>query len=223
MCGLDGLLTRNRAWAAQRVADDPHFFTRLVAQQSPRYLWIGCSDSRVPANQIVGLEPGEVFVHRNVANLVVHSDLNCLSVLEYAVEVLRVEHIMVVGHYGCGGVQAIAEGRSVGLADNWLRHLEDIARKHAAWLDQAADNPDRAARLAEVNVIEQVGNVSRSTVLRRAWGGGHHIEVSGLIYSLKDGLLHRLGLSVENGQSSAERYDSSLALLKQDHGAGLPR
>jgi carbonic anhydrase len=217
MDGVDGLLARNRAWAAQRVADDPDFFTRLVAQQSPRYLWIGCSDSRVPANQIVGLDPGEVFVHRNVANLVVHSDLNCLSVLQYAVEVLKVEHVLVVGHYGCGGVQAIAERRSAGLADNWLHHIEDIANKHAALLDQAADDNDRGARLAELNVVEQVGNVSRSTVLRSAWNGGHRIEVSGLIYSLKDGLLHPLGLSVQGGQSWAERYKASLALLKERH------
>jgi carbonic anhydrase len=139
MCSLDGLFANNRAWAARRVADDPAFFTRLAAQQSPRYLWIGCSDSRVPANEIVGLDPGEVFVHRNIANLVVHSDLNCLSVLQYAVEVLKVENIMVVGHYGCGGVQAVAEKRSAGLADNWLRHIEDIAHKHAAWLDAAAN------------------------------------------------------------------------------------
>jgi carbonic anhydrase len=185
-------------------------------------MWIGCSDSRVPANQIVGLEPGEVFVHRNVANLVVHSDLNCLSVLQYAVEVLKVEQIMVVGHYGCGGVQAIAERRSTGLADNWLRHIEDIAHKHAAWLDEATDDDERGARLAELNVIEQVGNVSRSTVLRRAWYRGQRIAVSGLIYSLKDGLLHRLGLSVEGGQSWGERYETSLETLKQTHSRTSP-
>jgi carbonic anhydrase len=219
MCGIDELLVRNREWAAQRIADDPGFFTRLVAQQSPRYLWIGCSDSRVPANQIVGLEPGEVFVHRNVANLVVHSDLNCVSVLHYAVAVLRVEHIVVVGHYGCGGVQAIVERRSAGLADNWLRHIEDIAHKHAAWLDQAIDDDDRGARLAELNVVEQVSNVSRSSVLGRAWYHGHRIEVSGLIYSLRDGLLRRLGPSVKDAQSRAERYERSLELLKQSHPA----
>ena len=151
MCSLDGLFSNNRAWANQRVAADPDFFTRLARQQTPRYLWIGCSDSRVPANEILGLDPGEVFVHRNIANVVVHSDLNCLSVLQYAVETLKVEHIMVVGHYGCGGVQAVAERRSTGLADNWLRHIEDIANKHEARLAGQGDEargraPGRAQR-----------------------------------------------------------------------------
>ena len=213
MCSLDGLFANNRTWAARRVAEDPAFFTRLAGQQSPRYLWIGCSDSRVPANQIIGLEPGEVFVHRNIANLVVHSDLNCLSVLQYAVEVLKVENIMVVGHYGCGGVQAVAEKRSAGLADNWLRHIEDIAHKHAAWLDSATSDEDRGARLAELNVIEQVSNVCRTTILRRAWYRGQRIEVHGLIYGLQDGLLRRLGVSVTDGQSWREAYTASLKSL----------
>lgn len=215
MCGVDELLANNREWAAQRVSEDPQFFTRLAKQQSPRYLWIGCSDSRVPANQIVGLQPGEIFVHRNVANLVVHSDLNSLSVLQYAVEVLKVDNIMVVGHYGCGGVQAVAEKRSTGLADNWLRHIEDIANKHSAWLDAATDDEDRGARLAELNVIEQVGNVCRTTILRRAWYRGQRIEVSGLIYGLKDGLLHRIGRSVKNGESWRERQSESLLMLQK--------
>lgn len=215
MCGVDELLANNREWAAQRVSEDPQFFTRLAKQQSPRYLWIGCSDSRVPANQIVGLQPGEIFVHRNVANLVVHSDLNSLSVLQYAVEVLKVDNIMVVGHYGCGGVQAVAEKRSTGLADNWLRHIEDIANKHSAWLDAATDDEDRGARLAELNVIEQVGNVCRTTILRRAWYRGQRIEVSGLIYGLKDGRLHRIGLSVKNGESWRERQSESLLMLQK--------
>ncbi len=215
MCSLEGLFANNRAWAARRVADDPAFFARLAAQQAPRYLWIGCSDSRVPANQIVGLEPGEVFVHRNVANLVVHSDLNCLSVLQYAVEALKVEHVMVVGHYGCGGVQAVAERRSVGLVDNWLRHIEDIAHRHAAWLDVAKDDEERGARLAELNVVEQVANVCRTTVLRRAWYRGHRIEVHGLIYGLKDGLLRRLGPSVADGLSWRERYEIALKELER--------
>src|SRR5215208_3577066 len=181
MSSLEDLFANNRAWSARMTAEDPEFFSRLASQQSPRYLWIGCSDSRVPANEIIGLEPGEVFVHRNVANLVVHSDLNCLSVLQYAVEVLKVENIMVVGHYGCGGVQAVAERRSAGLADNWLRHIEDIAHKHAARLDTAASDEDLGARLAELNVVEQVANVCRTTILRRAWYRGYRIEVHGLI------------------------------------------
>ncbi len=223
MCSLDGLFANNRAWVARRVADDPAFFSRLAGQQSPRYLWIGCSDSRVPANEIIGLEPGEVFVHRNIANLVVHSDLNCLSVLQYAVEVLKVENIMVVGHYGCGGVQAVAEKRSAGLADNWLRHIEDIAHKHAAWLDAAASDEDRGARLAELNVIEQVANVCRTTILRRAWYRGHRIEVHGLIYGLRDGVLRQLGQSVKDGLSWRERYGASLQALQRHHsGRGRP-
>ena len=163
MCALDGLLANNRAWAARRVADDPEFFTRLAAQQAPRYLWIGCSDSRVPANQIIGLDPGEIFVHRNVANLVVHSDLNCLSVLHYAVEVLKVENVMIVGHYGCGGVRAVAERRSAGLVDNWLRHIEDIAFKHASWLDTAADDEERTSRLVELIHFEDIEPASRKS------------------------------------------------------------
>jgi carbonic anhydrase len=212
MCSLNGLFANNRAWAARRLADDPAIFTRLAGQQ-PRYLWIGCSDSRVPANEIIGLQPGEVFVHRNIANLVVHSDLNCLSVLQYAVEVLKVENIMVVGHYGCGGVRAVAEQRSAGLADNWLRHIEDIAHKHAARLNAAANDEERGARLSKLNVIEQVANVCRTTILRRAWYRGHRVEVHGLIYDLRDGLLHQLGLSVKKGQSWRERYEASLQAL----------
>ncbi len=212
MCNLDGLFSNNRAWVNQRVAADPEFFTRLASQQTPRYLWIGCSDSRVPANEIVGLEPGEVFVHRNVANIVVHSDLNCLSVIQYAVETLKVEHIMVVGHYGCGGVQAVAERRSTGLADNWLRHIEDIAHKHEARL-QDKDDEARGRRLVELNVIEQVANVCRTTILRRAWYRGQRVEVHGLVYALSDGLLQRVGVSVTGTQSWDERYRASLQSL----------
>jgi carbonic anhydrase len=212
MCSLDTLFANNRAWANQRVADDADFFTRLAAQQSPRYLWIGCSDSRVPANEILGLAPGEVFVHRNIANVVVHSDLNCLSVLQYAVETLKVEHVMVVGHYGCGGVQAVAEHRSTGLADNWLRHIEDIANRHDARLD-GCDDAERSRRLVELNVIEQVANVCRTTILRRAWYRGQRVEVHGLVYGLADGLLRRVGVSVSAGQSWDERYRASLQSL----------
>src|SRR5215218_1919927 len=219
MSSLEDLFANNHSWVARMTAEDPEFFSRLASQQTPRYLWIGCSDSRVPANQIVGLPPGAVFVHRNVANLVVHSDLNCLSVLQYAVEVLKVENIMVVGHYGCGGVQAVAEKRSAGLADNWLRHIEDIAHKHAAWLDAATSDKGRGERLAELNVIEQVANVCRTTILRRAWYRGHRVEVHGLIYGLQDGVLRQLGQSVKDGLSWRERYDASLqALERRDSG-----
>ncbi len=210
MDSLEHLFDNNRAWSARRTAEDPEFFARLARQQAPRYLWIGCADSRVPANEIIGLDPGEVFVHRNVANLVVHTDLNCLTVLQYAVETLQVEHIMVVGHYGCGGVHAVAERRSVGLADNWLRHIEDIALKHARLLEQIADEGQRADRLCELNVIEQVANVCRTTVVRRAWYRGHRMEVHGLVYGLRDGLVRRVGLSVDGTQSWPERYEASL-------------
>ena len=213
MTDLDELLRNNREWAERVRHEDPQFFERLSQQQAPKYLWIGCSDSRVPANQIIGLLPGEVFVHRNVANVVVHTDLNCLSVVQFAVDVLKVKHIMVVGHYGCGGVQAVAEKRSTGLADNWLRHIEDIAHKHASRLDAAPNDVERGARLAELNVIEQVGNVCRTTILRRAWYRGQRIEVHGLIYGLRDGLLRRLGASVTDGQSWQERYQASLQSL----------
>ncbi len=213
MCSLDRLFEKNRAWAAQRVAQDSDFFSRLARQQAPRYLWIGCADSRVPANEIVGLDPGEVFVHRNVANLVVHSDLNLLSVLQFAVEVLKVEHVMVVGHYGCGGVNAVAEKRSVGLADNWLRHVEDVALKHQALLDAAVDGNARARRLVELNVLEQAANVSRTTILQRAWESGQGIEVHGLVYGLADGLLRPVGVSVRGGQDWGERHAQSVALV----------
>jgi carbonic anhydrase len=219
---LAALFANNRAWSEQRKASDPEFFTRLARQQAPRYLWVGCADSRVPANEILGLDPGEVFVHRNVANLVVHSDLNCLSVLQYAVEVLKVEQLMVVGHYGCGGVHAVAERRSAGLVDNWLRHVEDIAIKHARLLDATRTDEERGARLCELNVIEQVANVCRTTVVRRAWYRGHRMEVHGLVYGLRDGLLRRVGVSVSGTQNWAERYDASLRSLAQNSSTFQP-
>jgi carbonic anhydrase len=213
MCSLDSLFLNNQAWSAQRTREDPQFFSRLAKQQAPRYLWIGCSDSRVPANEILGLAPGQVFVHRNIANIVVHSDLNCLSVLQYAVEVLKVEHIMVVGHYGCGGVQAVAEKRSTGLTDNWLRHIEDIAHKHVDKLGAADGDEARGRRLVELNVVEQVANVCRTTILRRAWYRGQRVEVHGLVYGLADGLLRRVGVSVSGGEAWEERYQASLQSL----------
>lgn len=213
MCGIDPLLQNNRAWSARCSAQDPTFFMRLARQQTPRYLWIGCSDSRVPANEIVGLPPGEVFVHRNVGNLVVHSDLNCLTALQYAVEVLEVEHVLVVGHYGCGGVQAVIDRRRTGLAENWLRHLDDVARKHADRLEGIADLDDRAARLCELNVIEQASNVCRTTILRRAWERGQSVEVHGLVYGLHDGLLRRVGASVRGEAAAHSGYVEALSVL----------
>lgn len=213
MCAIDSLITNNRAWSARCREEDPQFFTRLAKQQSPQYLWIGCSDSRVPANEIVGLRPGEIFVHRNVGNLVVHSDLNCLTVLQYAVEVLKVEHVLVVGHYGCGGVQAVVEQRSTGLADNWLRHIEDVARRHEAKLDGATTKAERAARLCELNVIEQMSNVCRTTVLRRAWSRGQSVQVHGFVYGLEDGLLHRVSDAVGGNEARDPGYFEALATI----------
>jgi len=189
---LKHLLENNRRWSQEMTRRDPSFFRRLVDQQSPRYLWIGCSDSRVPANEIVGLLPGELFVHRNVANLVVHTDLNCLSVLQYAVEVLKVEHVIVCGHYGCGGVQAVIEKREVGLASNWLRHLADVADRHAAELAALPNDGERGRRLCELNVVEQVRHVCESTIVLNAWKEERFLLVHGWVYGLQDGLLRDL-------------------------------
>jgi carbonic anhydrase len=196
MKSLSSLFDSNRAWAAERTRRDPEFFTRLESIQAPDYLWVGCSDSRVPANEIVGLDPGELFVHRNVANVVVHTDVNCLSVLQFAVDVLKVTHVIVCGHYGCGGVRAAMDGSAHGLIDNWLRHVEDVQRTHRAELDQIDDLPKRIDRLCELNVIEQVRNIARTTVVQDAWKRGQPLELHGWIYGLKDGLLHDLGVSV---------------------------
>ena len=193
---LSHLFRNNRAWAAEMVGNDPEFFARLSHQQAPRYLWIGCSDSRVPANQIVGLLPGEMFVHRNVANVVVHTDLNCLSAIQFAVEVLRVEHIIVCGHYGCGGVLAALRDAKLGLIDNWLRHIQDVGSKHRPRLDTLATEGERHDRLCELNVIEQVANVCQTTVVRDAWARGQALAVHGWIYGLRDGLLRDLGMCV---------------------------
>jgi carbonic anhydrase len=192
------LFERNRAWASAMVADDPGFFAALAERQSPEYLWIGCSDSRVPANQIVGLAPGDVFVHRNVANVVVHTDLNCLSVLQYAIDILGVRHVIVCGHYGCGGVQAALEGTRHGLIDNWLRHVADVAEKHADVL-AAVPEERRTDRLCELNVADQVANVSQTTIVEDAWARGQELTVHGMIYGLADGLLRDLGVSLSGG------------------------
>jgi carbonic anhydrase len=188
------LLERNRAWAATLVAQEPEFFSALVDRQTPEFLWIGCSDSRVPANQIVGLQPGDIFVHRNVANVVVHTDLNCLSVLQYAVDVLAVRRVIVCGHYGCGGVKAAKERSRHGLIDNWLRHVRDVEEKHAAEL-AALPEALRLDRLCELNVIEQVKNVCETTIIEDAWASGRNLTVHGLVYDLRDGILRDLDVS----------------------------
>ena len=203
------LIDNNRAWATQMVQQRPNFFSDLAQQQTPKYLWIGCSDSRVPANQITGLEPGEVFVHRNVANVVVPSDLNALSVIQFAVDHLKVEHIMVVGHYGCGGVRAALRGTRVGLVDNWLRHVSDVCLRHRKRLDHLDPQAQEDA-LIDVNVIEQVGHVATSTVLQDAWARGQNVAVHGLVYGLSDGLLKDLGVSMARAESVVETFRNAL-------------
>jgi carbonic anhydrase len=193
---LKQLFDNNRAWAAEMTRQDPEFFSRLSSQQAPQYLWIGCADSRVPANEIVGLLPGELLVHRNVANVVVHADLNCLSVLQFAVEVLKVEHIVVTGHYGCGGVRAALRDDRLGLVDNWLRHVQDVMLKHLEELNRLRSEDEKHRRLCELNVIEQVANVTQTTVVRDAWTRGQKLGIHGWIYDLQDGLLRDLGVSV---------------------------
>lgn len=207
---LHDLFEHNRAWAAQMERERPGFFTGLKAQQRPRYMWIGCSDSRVPANQITGLEPGEVFVHRNVANVVVPTDLNCLSTIQYAVDQLKVGHLMVVGHYGCGGVQAALEGMRVGLADNWLRHIKDVRDRHRSVLDGVAA-AHRHDVLCELNVIEQVMNVAQTTVVQDAWHRGQALTLHGWVYGLKDGLLQDLQLTVAGNDGLDSLYRAAVA------------
>ena len=202
---LDDLLDNNRRWAAAVNAREPGFFTRLARQQSPKYMWIGCADSRVPANEITGLDPGEVFVHRNVANVVVHSDLNALSTIQFAVEHLKVEHIIVVGHYGCAGVRAAMRGLRVGLADNWLRHVQDVRLRHRKRLDHLPP-AEQEDVLCEMNVIEQVGNVALSTVMQDAWARGQKVAVHGWIYGLKDGLLKNLNCTMDGPDSVVSAY-----------------
>jgi len=212
---LRHLFDKNRAWAADMVRHDPEFFTRLSRQQAPRYLWIGCSDSRVPANQIVGLLPGEMFVHRNIANVVVHADLNCLSTIQFAVEVLRVEHIIVCGHHGCGGVLAALRDDTLGLVDNWLRHVQDVRRKHQALLNTLKTQAERHSCLCELNIIEQVVNVSQTTVVRDAWLRGQALAVHGWVYGLRDGLLQDLGVCVTNETELAAHFEEALAAVSR--------
>jgi len=200
------LLERNRQWADTVKAQDPQFFENLAKGQAPEYLWIGCADSRVPATQVVGLNPGEVFVHRNVANMVVHTDLNCLTVMQYAIDVLKVKHVVVVGHYGCGGVRAAFEDADNGLIDNWLRNIKDVLFQNQAELDGLADDDARVDRLCELNVAAQVANVCRTTIVQQAWARGQALSVHGLIYSLSDGLLQDLGCTDSDPEQIAGAY-----------------
>jgi carbonic anhydrase len=210
MKDLKRLLEQNRAWAESITASDPEFFPTLAKQQTPRFLWIGCSDSRVPATQLVGMVPGEMFVHRNVANLVDHNDFNCLSVIQYAVDVLKVEHIIVCGHRGCGGVKAALDNLQLGLIDNWLRNVQDVLHTHEALLSHVNDENTRLDRLCELNVIEQVLNVGRTTIVQSAWQRGQELVVHGWIYGLDDGLLRDLGVSIDNPDGLAAAYRGAI-------------
>ena len=210
MLRLNNLLTNNKNWSTAINDQDAGFFEKLSKQQAPKYLWIGCSDSRVPANEIVGLMPGELFVHRNVANVVVHSDLNCLSVIQYAVDYLKVEHIIVTGHYGCGGVQESIKNRKLGLIDNWLRHIQDVQHKHKDLLSQITDDEIMLSRMCELNVIEQVVNVCQTTVVQDAWDRKQDLTVHSWVYGLKDGLLRDLGLCVSSNEDVEARYQHAI-------------
>lgn len=206
---IDQLFRNNREWVDRVNAEDPGFFMRLANQQAPEYLWIGCSDSRVPANQIIDMAPGEVFVHRNIANVIVHSDLNALSVIQFAVEVLKVRHITVVGHYGCSGVKVALMRERVGLADNWLRHVRDVADKHGAYLGTVTREEDAHTRLCELNVIEQVNNVCQTTVLQDAWSRGQEVTVHGWVYGVSDGLLRDLGMAASSNDELHRQLEAA--------------
>lgn len=207
---LDQLLSNNKDWAKRMISKDPEFFKKLVAQQSPEFLWIGCSDSRVPANEIVGLLPGELFVHRNVANVIVHTDLNSLSVLQFAIDVLGIKHIIVCGHYGCSGVHAALERRRVGLADNWLRHVQDVHQKHERYLGEVLPSKERRDRLCELNVLEQVINVCQTTIVQDAWERGQKLTVHSWVYSLEDGIVRNLGMAVSQADTLMPQFEASL-------------
>lgn len=213
MRSLSHLFAQNKSWAEQVRQQDPDFFLDLSQQQAPTYLWIGCSDSRVPANQIVGLLPGELFVHRNVANLVVHTDLNCLSVMQFAVDILKVRHVIVCGHYGCSGVQAVLQHARLGLSDNWLRHVQDVREKHEHHLAKIEAVPEASNRLCELNVVEQVANVCQTTIARDAWERGQELTVHGWIYGLHDGLLRDLNITVSNGAEALPGYQAAISAL----------
>lgn len=221
MPDLRELISNNRAWAAEQIRRDPEFFARLTRQQKPRYLWIGCSDSRVPANEIVGLPPGEMFVHRNIANVVLHADLNCLSVIQFAVDILRVGHIIVCGHYRCGGVMTVLRDDKLGLCDNWLRHVQDVRWKHQAELEALRTEDERRNRLCELNVIEQVVNVSRTTIVRDAWERGQSLAVHGWIYDVADGLLQDLAIHVTAEAELEASSEGARARLRARSGSLL--
>jgi len=208
---LRNLLENNRRWAASEVERDPDFFKRLANQASPEYLWIGCSDSRVPANELLGLAPGDVFVHRNIANVVVHSDLNCLSVLQFAIEVLKVKHVIIVGHYGCKGVHAAMTGTRVGLVDNWLRHVTDVHQKHERYMGTVVNEQRRSERLVELNVVEQVSNVCATTIVQDAWDRGQDLSVHGWVYGINDGKLQDMGIAVSALEQLAPAVAQRLA------------
>ncbi|HEX7441788.1 MAG TPA: carbonate dehydratase [Caldimonas sp.] len=211
---LTELLDGNRRWAAETERSRPGFFTGLLGQQAPHYLWIGCADSRVPANEILGLLPGDVFVHRNVANVVVHSDLNALSVMQFAIDMLQVRHVIVVGHYGCGGVAAALHDRRIGIADNWLRHVHDVRNKHRAWLEGIADDERRLDALCELNVLEQALNVCETTVVQDAWARGQSVVVHGWVYGLHDGLLQDLKITASALAEVGAAYALAVRALK---------
>lgn len=208
---IEHLFERNRNWARRTSKNDPDFFHTLSRQQCPQYLWIGCSDSRVPANQIVDLLPGEIFVHRNIANVVVYTDLNCLSVIQYAVDVLKVKHVIVCGHYGCGGVQAALCDQRLGLIDNWLQHIQDIREKHKEHIQTITNNAKRANRLCELNIIEQVVHVCQTTIVRDAWSRGLPLSVHGWVYALHDGLLRDLNMHISRYEQLESCYEAAIA------------
>ena len=218
---LQELLNSNRLWAKKMEAQRPGFFTGLLQQQAPQYLWIGCADSRVPANELVDLAPGELFVHRNVANVVVHSDLNCLSVIQFAMDVLHVKHIIVVGHSNCGGVAAALTDRRIGLADNWIRHVQDVRNRHQDWLDTLPE-AQRVNALCELNVVEQALNVCQTTIVQDAWQRGHDVAVHGWVYGLNDGLLEDLRMTVTGGSDANAVYRRALSTVRARYPAVLP-
>jgi carbonic anhydrase len=211
MQDIADLLNKNKQWATSMIAQDPEYFSRLSAQQAPAYLWIGCADSRVPATQLVDLPPGEMFVHRNVANIVVHSDLNCLAVLNFAIDVLHVRHIIVCGHYGCGGIDAALNNHSFGLIDNWLRHVQDARNKHIELLNACRDDTHRLQRMCEINVIEQVVNVCHTTVVQEAWARGQALAVHGWVYDVSDGILHDVGITITSQDELDTQYEAALS------------
>ncbi len=218
---LEHLFVNNRTWVENVLHDEPDFFEKLRHQQSPEYLWIGCSDSRVPANQIIGLPPGEIFVHRNVANVVVHTDLNCLSVLHFAVEVLKVKHVILCGHYGCSGIAAALDGARLGISDNWLQHVRDTLEKHRASLDQLADRESKLRKLCELHVAEQVMNIARTTVVRDAWARQQSLTLHGWVYGIEDGLLRSLGLELGGSEDVNKRMRRAFAAIETRDGVGM--